>query len=159
WPSRGRPGSKSSPASRPCCKEASMDSRRWPEELRRSLRQQNLPRAYVDRLVEELSDHSIDLQTENPSMDAQVALDRIGSADKIAAVASCEFRRRTFASRHPWLAFVVAPVAFIPLLFVSLLLALFAVAWAIDTTVEWLVVPDTSLWPSETQSRIEWWTL
>jgi len=78
-----------------------MDSRQWRETLRGDLHRQNLPAAYIDRLVEELSDHSIDLQTENPSMDAQVALDRIGSPNNIAAAASREFRHRTFAGRHP----------------------------------------------------------
>jgi hypothetical protein len=137
-----------------------MNNQPWPEELRHKLCQQNLPPAYIDRLVEELTDHLRDTQTETSSMDAQTAFTRLGSSDKIAAAATHEFRRRNFAGRHPWLVFVVAPVAFIPLLFVSLIAALFAGAWLIGTTVEWLILPDNFLWPSKTtQSRIEWWTL
>jgi hypothetical protein len=140
--------------------EARMDSRQWCDKLRCDLRRQNLPPAYIDRLVEELSDHLLDTQTETTSMDAQNAFARLGSADTIAAAASHEFRRRTFAGRHPWLMFVVAPFAFIPLLFTSLLLALFAVAWMIDTTVEWLIMPESELWTSKAaQAQAEWWIL
>lgn len=137
-----------------------MDSRQWREALRVDLRRQNLPPAYIDRLVEELSDHLFDTQTETTSMDAPSAFARLGSPNSIAAAASHEFRRRTFAGRHPWLTFVVAPFAFIPFLFVSLILALFAVNWIIGTTVEWLNVPDPWLSLSEnTQTRAEWWIL
>jgi hypothetical protein len=141
-------------------KEANMNRQSWPEELRHKLREQDLPPAYINRLVEELSDHLIDSQTETSSMEAQNALCRLGSSDQIAAAATHEFRRRTFAGRHPWLTFVVAPFAFVPLLFVSLILALFAVAWILGTTVEWLNVPESWLSPSPaTHSRIEWWIL
>ena len=137
-----------------------MDSRPWPDELRHKLQMQNLPPAYIDRLIEELSDHLLDTQTENPSMDAHNALACLGSTNTIATAASHEFHRRTFALRHPWLTFVVAPFAFIPLLFVSLLLVMFGVAWMIGTTIEWLEVPETSLFPSTpAQSRLEWWIL
>ncbi|HEY2412915.1 MAG TPA: hypothetical protein VGI40_11765 [Pirellulaceae bacterium] len=137
-----------------------MDSRQWCDKLRGDLRRQRLPPAYIDRLVEELSDHLIDTQTETTSMDAQHAISRLGSTDQLATAATHEFRRRTFAGRHPWLTFVVAPFAFIPVLFVSFLLASFAVAWMIDTTVEWLIMPESELWTSKTaQAQAEWWIL
>jgi hypothetical protein len=101
-----------------------MDSRQWNDKLRRDLQKQRLPLAYIDRLIGELSDHLIDSQTENPSMDAQVALDRIGSADKIAAAASSQFRRRTFTGRHPWFTFVVGPFLIAPLAFLFFALSL-----------------------------------
>ena len=137
-----------------------MDSRHWPDELRHKLQMQNLPPAYIDRLVEELSDHVLDTQSETTSMDAQNALNRLGSTDQIAAAATHEFRRRTFAGRHPWLTFVALPVAFVPLLFVSSILALFAIYWVAMTTLEWLIEPVPLFSLSEaTQTRVEWWIL
>jgi hypothetical protein len=137
-----------------------MDSRPWADQLRHKLHTQNLPPAYIDRLVEELSDHVLDTQSETTSMDAQNALNRLGSTDQIAAAATNEFRRRTFAGRHPWLTFVALPVAFVPLLFVSSILALFAIEWVAITTLEWLIEPEPLFSLSEAaQSRVEWWIL
>jgi hypothetical protein len=136
-----------------------MDSREWPEQLRQQLRRQRLPPAYIDRLVEELSDHLIDSQTEHPSMEAHNAFVRLGSTNTIAATAGHEFRRRTFAGRHPWLTFVVFPFAFIPSLFVSLLAALFAMSWVVGATMEWLIVPESDWLSKTTESRLEWWIL
>jgi hypothetical protein len=99
-----------------------MDSRQWRETLRGDLLQQNLPAAYIDRLVDELSDHLIDTQRENPSMEAQQASDRLGTTKQLAAVARHEFCRTTFAARHPYLSFVIGPIALVPVLYVSLLL-------------------------------------
>jgi hypothetical protein len=98
-----------------------MDSRQWPDQLRHKLRQQNLPPAYIDRLMEELSEHFIDAQLEITCMDAQNALSRIGSAENIAAVATHEFRRQHFAGRHPYFTFIFGPIAFLPMLFLGLL--------------------------------------
>lgn len=137
-----------------------MDSRQWREALRVDLRRQNLPPAYIDRLVEELSDHLLDTQTENPSMDAHNALACLGSTDTIAAVASHEFRSRTFASRHPWLIFVVFPIVFVPLLFGLIPLLVFSISWLYGTTLEWFEISEASLVPSTSmQPRLEWWIL
>src|SRR5437762_6720774 len=115
-----------------------MDSRQWHERLRDDLRRQRLPPSYIDRLVEELSDHIADSQTEDTSMEAQQALDCLGTTEQLAAAAGREFRRRSFAGRHPWLTFVIGPVALTPLLFVSLVTALFALGWTIGTASEWI---------------------
>ena len=101
-----------------------MDSRQWREALRVDLRRQNLPAAYIDRLVEELSDHLLDIQTENSSMDAHSALACLGSPNNISAAAGQEFRRRTFVGRHPWLTFVASPFLVAPLAFVLFALSL-----------------------------------
>jgi hypothetical protein len=135
-----------------------MDSRPWPEELRHKLHRQNLPPAYIDRLVEELSDHVLDTQSETTSMDAQNALRRLGSTDQIAAAATQEFRRRTFAGRHPWLTFVALPFAIVPLVFVSSILALFAIEWVATITLEWLIEPEFSL-AEATELRLARWIL
>ena len=136
-----------------------MDSRQWCDKLRGDLRRQNLPPAYIDRLVAELSDHLVDSQTEHPSMDAQNAFAGLGNTETIAAAAGHELRRRTVAGRHPWLTIVVFPFAFIPSLFVSLLAALFAISWMIGATMEWLIVPQSDWLSKATESRLEWWIL
>jgi len=116
-----------------------MDSRKWHETLRGALRRQNLPRAYIDRLVEELSDHLLDTQTENPSMDAQTAISHLGSTETIAAVANHEFRRQHFAGRHPYFTFVFGPIAFVPLLFFGLLFGPFCIFATLEAVVDTVV--------------------
>jgi hypothetical protein len=69
-----------------------------------------LPSDYVSRLVDELADHVADFFRENPSMDANSNLDGVlGTPDHIAATAKTEFRRRTFAGRHPAATFLAGP--------------------------------------------------
>lgn len=83
----------------------------WRSRLVKELRRQGLPRDYVDRLVDEWSDHASDLIQETPGMDAANDLDtRLGTPEHLAEVATKEFRRRTFAGRHPILAFVISPL-------------------------------------------------
>jgi len=133
-----------------------MDSQPWPEQLRSELRRQGLPPRYIDRLVEELADHVLDSQTEHASMEAQPAFERLGTTTHLAAAARREFDLRSFAGRHPWLTFALGPVAFVPILFVSLMAGTTAILWVIATTCEWLA-PS---WPSaETLTRLEPWIL
>lgn len=88
-----------------------MASQQWRKRLIEALHRQGLPRAYMDRLVEELSDHSIDLFKENLGMDAEQTVDaRLGTPEQLAVVAKAEFRRRTFAGRHPALTFLAGPL-------------------------------------------------
>jgi hypothetical protein len=83
----------------------------WRSRLVKELRRQGLPRDYVDRLVDEWSDHASDLILENPSMDAELELEsRLGIPEHLAEIATKEFRRRTFAGRHPILSFVISPL-------------------------------------------------
>src|SRR5690349_15442679 len=103
-----------------------MESRQWREQLCHDLRRQRLPAAYIDRLVEELADHVVDSQQEHTSMDAQQLFSRMGSTEQLATVAGAEFRRRTFAGRHPVLTFVFGPLAVTPAVFVALFALLVA---------------------------------
>lgn len=48
----------------------------------------------------------------------------LGSASEIVAAATSEYRRRRFSGRHPWLAFVVAPILTLPLLWAASMLLL-----------------------------------
>jgi hypothetical protein len=136
-----------------------MDSQPWHERLVQQLHQQHLPASYIDRLVEELADHAVDLQQENASMDAQQSLQLLGSAADLAAVAGREFRQHTFAGRHPWLTFVAGPVAFVPVLFVMLIVGFTGVGWVLDAVIGscWCSDEVLQLPLSETEARIEWW--
>jgi hypothetical protein len=104
-----------------------MDSRLWRDKLQSDLRRQGLPAVYIERLVEELTDHAIDSQTENSSMEAQQVFEQLGTTEHLAAIARQEFRRRTFASRYPVLTFILGPVAFVPAIFIIMLLLAFGI--------------------------------
>ena len=134
-----------------------MDSRQWREALRVDLRRQNLPPAYIERLIEELTDHSIDLQTENPSMDAHNALHCLGDTQQLAIAASHEFRSRTFAGRHPWLTFVVAPFAFVPVVFAALVIGAIGLIYALSTVFDWIMGDSLPTLTKATEATIEAW--
>jgi hypothetical protein len=103
----------------------------WHSELRRALVRRRLPQDYRERLMGELLDHFYDLMEENPHMDARTLTSRLGWPDDLARAASAEYRRRTFAGRHPIVTFLVAPVPTVATLIVGLLLLLFGVAWLV----------------------------
>jgi hypothetical protein len=81
----------------------------WHERLRQALAKQGLPAAYSASLLEELAGHWDDLQKEHGSMEALSAEERLGAPELLAALAKAEYRKRSFAGRHPFLAFVVGP--------------------------------------------------
>jgi hypothetical protein len=93
-----------------------MSGRLWLERFRHELVRRKLPRQEVARLVEELSDHFIDLTEETMSTDAQV-LARMGDPIQIAEAAVGEFRRRQFG-RSRWARFATFVLLPVPLLFV-----------------------------------------
>jgi hypothetical protein len=136
-----------------------MDSQRWRECLIEQLRQQRLPPSYVSRLVEELTDHAFDLREESASMDAQEALGVLGATSDLAATAGREFRRRTFGGRHPWITFVLGPIAVVPFLFVSLVAGPCGLMWLIAIIAEqiWGTWPEAPLTASEVE--IEKWSM
>ena len=86
-----------------------MANPRWHERLRQALAKQGLPAAYSACLLEELAGHWEDLQKEHGSMDALSAEERLGAPELLAVAAREEYRKRSFAGRHPFLAFVVGP--------------------------------------------------
>jgi hypothetical protein len=101
-----------------------MPDPRWLSRLVEALHREGLPDAYVDRLVEELSDHVTDLLQENKSMDARNEVEsRLGTPEHLAATARAEFRHRTFAGRHPIWTFLAGPPVAIVGTFLMLLLA------------------------------------
>jgi hypothetical protein len=130
-----------------------MASPQWRDRLRQELRRQRLPSDYVNRLVEELSDHATDLLQESASMDAEyLAETRLGAPEQLALLARSEFRRRTFAGRHPLVTFVAGPIVAIIGTFLAICLTAFALSWLIDRAMggslsanEELYLPPSSL--------------
>ena len=132
-----------------------MDSRLWLEQLRDDLAQQGLSPSYIDRLTEELTDHALNSQTENPSMEAQQVYAQIGTTEQLGAVARQQYSRRTLAGRYPILTFVVGPVLLAPILLVLLTLALCIVLSAIGWTLELAGIKPPQ--PGDNDPWIEYW--
>lgn len=104
----------------------------WPqrEALQAELQKRGLPRAYINRLLEELDDHFSDLADDlvsterNHDMSAARMpefrvneLDgRMGSPTELANFAAEQYRARSFFGRHPVFTFLVTPL---PLLVVT----------------------------------------
>lgn len=83
----------------------------WRKQLEQELCRQQLPRKQVERLVDELTDHALDLLSGDDSMDAEQKLEsRMGSPEQLAQVARSEYTKGTFAARRPILAFIGVPV-------------------------------------------------
>ncbi len=76
----------------------------WLDDVRKRLARQLLPPSYVQRFIEELSDHLDDLKEEG--MD-QNSSSRLGKPEQVAEAAAVAYRRRSFLGRHPMAAFLV----------------------------------------------------
>jgi hypothetical protein len=93
----------------------------WLEELREQLSHQGLPRSYIERLVEEMSDHFNDIMEEKMSKEATNVCspaDRLGLPTDIAQVAATEYRKWFFWRKHPILTFIVMPIPLLVILWV-----------------------------------------
>lgn len=89
----------------------------WLEALSFELRRQRLPAEYSARLMEELSDHLVDVMEDTMSVglrDVDAVSRRMGAPRDVARAAATEFRRRGFLGRHPLLTFVALPVLATP---------------------------------------------
>jgi len=83
----------------------------WRKQLEQELCRQRLPRKQIERLVDELTDHALDLLSGDHSMDAGQKLEsRLGSPEQLAQVARGEYVKSTFAARRPVLAFIGVPI-------------------------------------------------
>ena len=79
-----------------------MDARHWLEQVRDKLAERELPPFYVERLVEELSDHLHDFMEDPMSTDAKDlrGLARhLGVPAELAATAASEYRKQRFSRR------------------------------------------------------------
>jgi hypothetical protein len=109
-----------------------MGDRLWFEDLRRHLIRHGLPRSYIQRFMEEMTDHFEDLKEKTMGSEAE-AYARLGQSEEVAEAAAVAYRRRSFLGRHPLaalLVFAVSPVISLGVLtsltFAGLMLALVA---------------------------------
>lgn len=77
----------------------------WLDEVRWRLTRHALPPSYIQRFVEELSDHLEDLKEEN--MDTDAACSRLGKPSQVADGAAMGYRRHSLLGRHPVMALLV----------------------------------------------------
>lgn len=82
-----------------------MVNRPWLDEVRWRLMRHALPPSYIQRFVEELSDHLEDLKEEN--MDTEAAYSRLGKPSQVAEVAAMGYRRHSLLGKHPVVAMLV----------------------------------------------------
>jgi hypothetical protein len=141
------------------CKEASMDGPQWLKELRTELQRKRLPTWYVDRFIEELADHAVDLKQEHGSMEAHQLFERLGKAEHLASAACHEFRESRFAGRHPVLTFLVGPFLIVPAVFVTLVALAFAAACAIAMMAEFCAQDAISQFSDQAKARAELWVV
>ena len=87
-----------------------MGSPCWFRELRGRLLSQGLPPHYIERFLEEMTDHFHDLKEETMSQAAD-PFARLGEPQQVADAAAKEYRRRSLIGRHPAVAFLVFAVS------------------------------------------------
>jgi hypothetical protein len=93
----------------------------WIDEVRRHHAKHALPYAYIQRFVEELTDHSQDIMEEDMSTEANV-YSRLGEPEQVADAAVTAYQRRSFLGRHlsaALLIFAISPI--VSLLMLSVL--------------------------------------
>jgi hypothetical protein len=87
-----------------------MANRPWLDEVRLRLANRALPPAYIQRFLEELTDHLQDLKEETMSTDAQI-FTRLGDPEQVAESAVAAYRPRSFLGRRPATAFLIFAVS------------------------------------------------
>jgi uncharacterized membrane protein len=123
----------------PCGEEQTMASPPWLEELREQLKQQALPPQYLERLLQELSDHFHDIQEEKRSMEAEKVCDpnaRMGEPSDLAEFIGSEYRKRYFSQKHPVVMFAVMPVLLLLGIWAGLVLLTFLIGSVIGEATE-----------------------
>jgi hypothetical protein len=125
-----------------------MASPRWFEQLQAQLVRSDLPDDYVERLLEELSDHFQDLMEETMSTQAEVCA-RLGEPQDVADAAAFGYRHRGYLGRHPAIAglvFAVSPIVALAALSYTVLLSMVVGA-------EWLGIVGDGASPLGTTSQ------
>jgi hypothetical protein len=113
-----------------------MDSRRWLESLREEFARRKLPQPCAERMMAELTDHYHSFMEDCMRKDVansdgleegseeRECLERaLGSPVVIGKLAVEQYRRQRFAGRHPLFVFAVLPIISLPLLSLSLMIA------------------------------------
>ena len=79
-----------------------MNNQHWVNNLRVALKENALPRWYIDQLTQEFQDHFDDME-DNVTMQSNPAeaLSNLGSPTDVATIACSEFKRWSYLQRHP----------------------------------------------------------
>jgi hypothetical protein len=121
------------------------------QELRRELRRQRLPAAYIARLLSELDDHYTDLLEErSSSMGSARKLEfqsddleqRLGYPTQLAVFAAERYHARSFWGRHPVVTYVLGPLPLLIAMWVVYLASIQIPVYCVGTFGE----------------RMGWWT-
>jgi len=80
----------------------------WLDDVQKRLLRQGLPPSYVQRFMEELTDHLDDLKGENMEGDKS---SKLGDPEQVADNAVAAYRRRSSFGRHPVARFLVFGVS------------------------------------------------
>jgi hypothetical protein len=141
-----------------------MDYRPQREALRAELQKRGLPRAYIQRLLEELDDHFSDLADDlisterNRDMSAARMPDfrvndldeRMGSPTELAIFAAEQYRARSFFGRHPVVTFLIAPLPMLALLaaafYLLVALPIFATVYFAEHALGWTFAIEKYPW-------------
>lgn len=93
-----------------------MPSLQWRKELDKELRRRALPAAYRLRLIEELSDHQLDMEATAMSMDALStgSIETLIGDPRTIATQAAQVYRRNFVQRRPLICFVLGPILGFP---------------------------------------------
>lgn len=99
------------------------------ETVRNTLRRRGLPPHYIRRVVEELEDHRLDIAGELAVTDQTNTpdADRLGDLELLASAFVQRYHARTFAGRHPFVTFVLAPIPAVLAAWATLLFVLLGV--------------------------------
>ena len=124
----------------------------WQHEMRRELRRQRLPSAYVARLLSELDDHYEDLIEErDSSMGAARKLQtetsdlecRLGKPAQLAVFAGEQYYARSFWGRHPFVTFALGPLPLLAATWITYFAATWLAGYAVYYSAGWI-----TNWPS-----------
>ena len=130
-----------------------MANQPWLDEVRRRLAKHALPPSYIQRFVEELSDHLEDFKEENMGTEADVC-SRLGEPEQVAKAAVVAYRRRSFLGRHPTAAFLVFAVSPVATLIATALVVY--CTFAVVCVVLWDIAFIDQLWQIETCGFLAW---
>jgi nitrate reductase NapE component len=101
----------------------------WLDAVRKEFVRRKLPLLYIERLMEELSDHFNNFMEDRMNKDVsdlESVAQELGRPSDLGALAADQYGRQRFSRRHPWLVFAVMPIVLLPILFVGLL---FGIGW------------------------------
>ena len=133
-----------------------MANRQWLEQLKRQLAEKRLPSTYIQRFMEELSDHFEDL-TEDTMRNEEDCVAQLGEPAQVADAAVVAYRQRTVFGRHPvmkYLVFGISPSAAIILAFTLVLWGFMACTELCETL--GMGEPLSSFFHSFDASALEW---